>query len=305
MRKEPKTEEIYSLVEYCKIFDYDISDFIFSEKPDIQSVSLDIGIECTSTIPEEEYIALSKCLPLEKDKKRTEKRKDLEEKRDEAFEKMNTASGKYLLDLINRHENLSKSIDALNPAVCYFPASVTDTDMLIDCVRQKTEKKLNNHNPNERYTIYGTNALFIRVASLFAGSNHFHMCGIDNCIVSQCAKRDDYDICTDCEKSDKRIVSSDDGNIALQWIDTNDCKYDCNRRICPVGKSVKKLIDTSFKGEHKFNEIILSQTGADRDDYCCWVINADEYTITEHRGKRRLTNEEFLMIENLIKQKIH
>ena len=56
-------QEIFALVEYCKIYNHDIEAFTFGEGvecPDLQSEKLDIGVECTSAVLQGEFEAIGK-----------------------------------------------------------------------------------------------------------------------------------------------------------------------------------------------------------------------------------------------------
>jgi len=125
-------QEIFALVEYCKIYEHDIDAFDFGDKvecPDLQSKILDIGIECTNALP--------------KDK--------------------SGQSGELKMVGVNSKANNIAGLTVFS----YWIHSATDPHMLLDCVRDKT-KKLNGH-----YKLFGTNALFMHVSSLFSGSQHF------------------------------------------------------------------------------------------------------------------------------------
>ncbi|MCL2842899.1 MAG: hypothetical protein FWE28_05450 [Oscillospiraceae bacterium] len=120
-------------------------------------------------------------------------------------------------------------------AFAYCVGSATDPMMLFNTVKGKT-KKLNKH-----YKRFSTNALHIRVSSIFAGSNHFTM--------------------------------------------TN-------------AKEVANLLSKApISGEVQFNPIILSQIGDDRDSFCCWIINTDDYSIVEQQGSRVLSKDEVKFVE--------
>lgn len=262
-------QELFSLVEYCKIFNYDTSEFEPEESPDWQSKKLDIGIECTSALPKDntcqsgEDKTISKALKYKtfaEYKNFTNEWKRKSEERDEAIK-----NGQ-----IEKAEKLIKKLDEENPVFAYPTSAATDPVMLLDVVLTKI-KKLNGH-----YTRFNTNALFMRVSSNFAGANYFSMCGINSCNVSECKKSDN---CNNCGKIDKYNGCMED-----------DCK---EHKICTVGRFIKVLQNTSYAGDYKFNPIVLSQIGDSCENFCCWVINTDNYSVVEHQGSRTLSKDKF------------
>ena len=186
-----------------------------------------------------------------------------------------------------------------NPGFSYATSISSDPARLIDDIVANKTEKLNRiaEGQVEHYTKFDTNVLFVKVPEALYFCN---CCNVCNPVA--CAKATDCDSCANPNK----ISCVGDGNIALQAIGFNCSREDCKKyTICTIGAFVKVLKNTSFEGKHKYNPIILSKDkyvyGEDTSEFCCWVINTENYTIVEHRGTRTLLESEKCIIEGVVK----
>jgi len=186
--------------------------------------------------------------------------------------------------------------DKRRPAAAYIPSNSSDPSRLIEIVADKMEK-LNRvaEEHGEHYTKFDKNVLFLKIPIELYFSN----CN-DVCNTLACEKATNCDNCPNPEK----ISCVGDESVVLQAVGLSCSNDDCKKyRICTVGAFVKALQNHSFAGERKYNPIILSKDrydiGEDRSEFCCWIINTDDYTIVERRGKRTFSESERSIIEGV------
>ncbi|MCL2236356.1 MAG: hypothetical protein FWB98_07955 [Defluviitaleaceae bacterium] len=174
--------------------------------------------------------------------------------------------------------------------IAVYPTSASsDFLRLIEIVADKTEK-LNRvtKEGDEHYNKFNKNVLFLKAPIELYFSN---CCDACNPII--CKKATNCDNCTNPEK----ISWVGDKNIALQAVGLNCSNDDCKKyKICTIGEFVRELQSHSFSGKYRYNPIIISKSwfgiGEDEKEFCCWIINTDDYTIVERRGKRNLLESE-------------
>lgn len=247
------SQELCSLIEYCRMYDFNATDFTGDfavgkgkMRPDLQSTEHNIGIECTN------------------------------------------ASLPGVLRAWNAKDN---PVFACATSISSDPVRLID-----DIVANKTEK-LNRvtAEQEEHYTKFDTNVLFVKVPEELY---FFNCCDVCNPVA--CTKADNCDNCT----NPKKISYVGNESIVLQAIGFNCSREDCKEhKICTVGAFVKALQNFSFDGKYKYNPIIFSKErynlGEDRSEFCCWVVDTDNYTIVERRGKRVFLESERHVIEGV------
>ena len=267
--------ELFSLIEYCRIYNHNIGDFSFGktvESPDLQSEKLNVGIECTSATLSGVYRAMNATNFLSTaDFNRKSKARDVA-----------LQSGEY-----KKAEQLADELARKNPVFAYATSESSSPERLLEVVRVKIEK-LNGH-----YKHFNMNILFVKLPLEF----HFTNCNNGVCKASECQK---CTACDDCEYPYKYEKLTEEF-VVLGNCDDNTCR---TYKTCSVGAFVKLLQGTNFNNALKFNSIILSKDRAvgkePTDEFCCWVIDTGEYTIVEHRGKRVLKENEKEIVKEAI-----
>jgi hypothetical protein len=283
---DKKARERFALAKYCELFQLDVSDFLSvdeTEKPDIQSTNLGIGIEETSGLLSGEHKIWGEAENQEKNRNEYDKQQKLIEELDNKFWSVSDPCQQEQICKLKCRaiENKCKAGEKI--VFACFTSNITAPESLLKIVRGKTKKL------NKEYKTFNINALFINFLSNTAGENCLSLCGIDKCDVTLCEKCDKFD-CENCAKPDKHI----------------GCRIDDlnSYEICTVGAFVRVLKNANFEDKLKFNPIILCQleqnclysatynistgkvtthTVDQNPHYRCWIIDTDKYTIVEHR----------------------